>query len=211
MRSPVPGGAAQQSAAGAAGGVFAWSRAYPAVAIPAANDLLTGSLAPVVYASVQDAEPVAAGRALSFDYMRDLLFPVTPGPARQAATATAPSSPDSPWPPAPPSPPRTACAASTSCSSTPWRSARRLRPDGADQQLDNQAVPAAGAVLSGLLRLARGADQDSRELVHRARFLMRRSASKTEPPVTPRSGGSSTACSASARQTRKPQSTLGSA
>jgi len=74
-----------RSAAGAAGGVFAWSRAYAANPNPPVNDLLTGSVAPVVYASVQDLSP-SLRAALSFDYMRDLLFPVT-GPARQAATA----------------------------------------------------------------------------------------------------------------------------
>ena len=74
-----------KSAAGAAGGVFAWSRAYAATPNPPLNDLLTGSVTPVVYASVQDLSP-SLRAALSFDYMRDLLFPVT-GPARQAASA----------------------------------------------------------------------------------------------------------------------------
>jgi hypothetical protein len=74
-----------KSAAGAAGGTFAWSRAYAATVNPPVNDLLTGSRTPVVYASVQDLSP-ALRAALSFDNMRDLLFPVT-GQARQAATA----------------------------------------------------------------------------------------------------------------------------
>jgi hypothetical protein len=83
--SAVQAALLSKSAAGAAGGVFAWSRAYAATPNPPVNDLLTGSVAPVVYASVQDLSP-SLRAALSFDYMRDLLFPVT-GPARQAATA----------------------------------------------------------------------------------------------------------------------------
>jgi hypothetical protein len=83
--STVQAALLSKSAAGAAGGVFAWSRAYAATPNPPVNDLLTGSVAPVVYASVQDLSP-SLRAALSFDYMRDLLFPVT-GPARQAATA----------------------------------------------------------------------------------------------------------------------------
>ena len=73
-----------RSAAGAAGGPFAWSRAYSATPNPPVNSLLTGSVTPVVYASVQDLSS-SLRASLSFDYMRDLLFPVT-GPARQAAT-----------------------------------------------------------------------------------------------------------------------------
>ena len=83
--SAVQAALLSKSAAGAAGGAFAWSRAYAATPNPPVNDLLTGSVTPVVYASVQDlSSPVRA--SLSFDFMRDLLFPVT-GPARQAATA----------------------------------------------------------------------------------------------------------------------------
>jgi hypothetical protein len=74
-----------KSAAGTAGGAFAWSRAYAATGHPSATALLTGSQTPVVYASVQDLRESLRG-ALSFDYMRDLLFPVTPQ-ARQEATA----------------------------------------------------------------------------------------------------------------------------
>jgi hypothetical protein len=75
-----------KSAAGTAGGTFAWSRAYAAAGHPPATALLTGSQTPVVYASVQDLRSSLRG-ALSFDYMRDLLFPVTPQ-ARQEATAS---------------------------------------------------------------------------------------------------------------------------
>jgi len=74
-----------KSAAGAAGGTFAWSRAYSATPNPSLSNLLTGSQTPVVYASVQVLKP-SLRAALSFDYMRDLLFPVT-AQARQAATA----------------------------------------------------------------------------------------------------------------------------
>jgi len=74
-----------RSAAGAAGGAFAWSRAYAATNNPAATALLVGSQSPVVYASVQNINP-SLRDALSFDYMRDLFLPVTAG-ARQSATA----------------------------------------------------------------------------------------------------------------------------
>lgn len=74
-----------RSAAGAAGGSFAWSRAYTAIANPAATALLTGSQTPVVYASVQHMRDSVRAQ-LSFNFMRDLLFPVTQQ-ARQAATA----------------------------------------------------------------------------------------------------------------------------
>jgi hypothetical protein len=74
-----------KSAAGQAGGAFAWSRAYSAVADPGAIDVLTGSASPMVYASVQRLRD-SLRASLSFDYMRDLLFPVTPQ-ARQEAAA----------------------------------------------------------------------------------------------------------------------------
>ena len=74
-----------KSAAGPAGGAFAWSRAYAAAAKPAATDLLSGSSTPVVYISVQRLRDSLRAE-LSFDYMRDLLFPVT-SPARQQAAA----------------------------------------------------------------------------------------------------------------------------
>jgi hypothetical protein len=74
-----------KSAAGPPGGPFAWSRAYSATPHPSVSELLTGSQTPVVYASVQDLN-TSLRAALSFDYMRDLLFPVTPQ-ARQAASA----------------------------------------------------------------------------------------------------------------------------
>jgi hypothetical protein len=74
-----------KSAAGPAGGAFAWSRAYAAAAKPAATDLLSGSSTPVVYMSVQRLRDSLRAE-LSFDYMRDLLFPVT-SEARQEAAA----------------------------------------------------------------------------------------------------------------------------
>ncbi len=73
------------SAAGKAGGSFTWSRAYAEDTKPALTSLLTGSETPVVYASVQSLRD-SLRATLSYDYMRDLLFPVT-SQARQAATA----------------------------------------------------------------------------------------------------------------------------
>jgi hypothetical protein len=74
------------SAAGAAGGSLTWSRAYTAAtAQPALTSLLTGSQTPVVYASVQTIRD-SLRASLSFDYMRDLLFPVT-SEAREEAAA----------------------------------------------------------------------------------------------------------------------------
>jgi hypothetical protein len=73
------------SAAGPPGGSFIWSRAYSGEAKPALNTLFVGARTPAVYASVQSLKD-ALRSALSFDEMRDLLFPVTPQ-ARQAAAA----------------------------------------------------------------------------------------------------------------------------
>jgi hypothetical protein len=73
------------SAAGSAGGAFIWSRAYSGTTKPALSTLLVGSATPAVYASVQSLKD-ALRSALSFDEMRDLLFPVT-SQARQAAAA----------------------------------------------------------------------------------------------------------------------------
>jgi hypothetical protein len=75
-----------KSAAGPAGGAFAWSRAYAAAAEPSATALLLGSQAPVVYASVQNLRS-SLRAALSFNYMRDLLFPVTATARQEAAAA----------------------------------------------------------------------------------------------------------------------------
>jgi hypothetical protein len=75
-----------RSAAGPSGGKLAWSRAYAAAADPAATGLLSGSLTPVVYASVQNISD-ALRAELSFDYMRDLLFPVTSTDRQEAAAA----------------------------------------------------------------------------------------------------------------------------
>lgn len=73
------------SAAGSAGGTFSWSRAYSATASPSLTSLLTGSKTPTVYASVQTISG-SLRAVLSFDEMRDLLFPVT-SQAREAAAA----------------------------------------------------------------------------------------------------------------------------
>lgn len=74
-----------QSAAGVAGGTFAWSRAYDAATHPAPSALLIGSHSPVVYASVQYLNTTLRDQ-LSFDAMRNLLLPVTSA-ARQSAAA----------------------------------------------------------------------------------------------------------------------------
>ncbi|MGO8959901.1 MAG: hypothetical protein ACLQFR_21400 [Streptosporangiaceae bacterium] len=74
------------SAAGPPGGAFAWSRAYAAQWNASAGTLLTASSEPVVYASVQSLSP-SLQAALSFNFMRDLLFPVTSGARQQAAKA----------------------------------------------------------------------------------------------------------------------------
>ena len=76
------------SAAGPLGGSLAWSRAYAARWNASAGALLTSSREPVVYASVQSLDR-SLRAALSFDLMRDLLLPVTPGARQQAAAAGA--------------------------------------------------------------------------------------------------------------------------
>lgn len=74
----------QKTSAGAEGGPFLWSRAYAAEPDPAAVDLVTSAPVPIVYVSVQSVRDwLKAG--LSFDAMRDLLFPVTPQARQQAA------------------------------------------------------------------------------------------------------------------------------
>ncbi len=75
-----------RSLAGAAGGPFTWSRAYAATASPSSISLLEASNAPVVYASVQDLRDSLRAE-LSFDVMRDLLFPVTSTAREEAAEA----------------------------------------------------------------------------------------------------------------------------
>jgi hypothetical protein len=77
--------ALKNSAIGAAGGSVVWSRAYSENAKPALAALLSGSTSPVVYASVQSLSDNLRSQ-LSFNDMRDLLFPVT-SQARQAASA----------------------------------------------------------------------------------------------------------------------------
>jgi hypothetical protein len=75
----------RQAPAGASGGAITWSRAYSATPDPGAVDLLTSAPVPIVYASVQQLrDSLRAG--LSFNEMRDLLFPVTSA-GRQEATA----------------------------------------------------------------------------------------------------------------------------
>lgn len=74
------------SAAGPPGGKFAWSRAYAAAVDPPPSVLLTGSQSPVVYASVQNISDSLRAE-LSFDNMRDMLFPVTSADRQEAAAA----------------------------------------------------------------------------------------------------------------------------
>jgi hypothetical protein len=74
-----------KSLAGAAGGTLEWSRAYAETTSPTAESLLDSANTPVVYASVQNMKLTLRGE-LSFNVMRDLLFPVTQG-ARQEAAA----------------------------------------------------------------------------------------------------------------------------
>ncbi|HSR86269.1 MAG TPA: hypothetical protein VLM11_18980 [Streptosporangiaceae bacterium] len=66
-------------------GTFTWVRAYDAAIHPSPIGLLIPRT-PVVYASVQDMKS-SLRAALSFDQMRNLLFPVTPAARHQAAAA----------------------------------------------------------------------------------------------------------------------------
>jgi hypothetical protein len=75
-----------KSLAGTAGGTMAWSQAYDAATSPSAQTLLDASGNPVVYATVQRMKLSLRG-LLSFNLMRDLLFPVSPGARQQAAAA----------------------------------------------------------------------------------------------------------------------------
>lgn len=75
-----------KSFAGAAGGTLEWSRAFADTASPSAETLLDASSNPVVYASVQNMKLSLRGE-LSFNVMRDLLFPVTPAAREEAAAA----------------------------------------------------------------------------------------------------------------------------
>lgn len=73
-----------KSAAGAAGGAFAWSRAYTPATHPSQVSVLTATNQPMVYATVQNLRD-SLRADLSFDLMRNLVFPVTAS-ARQQAT-----------------------------------------------------------------------------------------------------------------------------
>ena len=75
-----------KSLAGTAGGTLAWSQAYDAARSPSAQSLLAASGNPVVYATVQRMKLSLRG-VMSFNVMRDLLFPVSPGARQQAAAA----------------------------------------------------------------------------------------------------------------------------
>ena len=71
---------------GTGSGTFAWTRAYDATPHPSASLLLVGSPTPVVYASVHDLA-TDLRNALSFNQMRDLVFPVTAAARKQAAAS----------------------------------------------------------------------------------------------------------------------------
>jgi hypothetical protein len=75
-----------KSLAGAAGGTLEWSRAFAETASPSAESLLDASPNPVVYASVQNMKLSLRGE-LSYNVMRDLIFPVTPAGRLEAAAA----------------------------------------------------------------------------------------------------------------------------
>ncbi len=64
------------SAAGPGGGAYTWVAAYSPTASPSPGRFFAGSTEPVVYASVQTLSSSLRSE-LSFDDMRDLLFPVT--------------------------------------------------------------------------------------------------------------------------------------
>jgi hypothetical protein len=70
---------------GPSGGPVAWSRAYSADASTSVGDLMTNSILPTVYASVQTLKPAVRDQ-LSFNLMRNIFFPVTPD-LRKADTA----------------------------------------------------------------------------------------------------------------------------
>ncbi len=124
-----------------------------------------------MYASVQDLGATLRSE-LSFDFMRDLLFPVT-SQARQEATAAGEKLTGF-----------NLVASTMITGSDGVRGINELfeydiggQPDAFDQTVltngrDDQALPAARAVLPELLRLSRSPDQDRRGLVHRARFVM---------------------------------------
>jgi hypothetical protein len=74
------------SYAGAAGGSVVWSRIYAEAANPPLTAVLAGSNTPVVYASVLTLRDSLRAE-LSFDQMRNLLFPVTSADRAEAAAA----------------------------------------------------------------------------------------------------------------------------
>jgi len=75
-----------QSVAGPQGGQVVWSAAFDAAAHPSTAHLFALTGEPVVYSSVQVMSPQLRS-ALSFDLMRDLLVPVTPGRRQQLTAA----------------------------------------------------------------------------------------------------------------------------
>ncbi len=77
-----------KSPLGAAAGAYSWSRAYSALANPPADRILDGSTEPVVYVSVQNVGATLRSE-LSYDVMRDVLFPVTATARQEAAAAGA--------------------------------------------------------------------------------------------------------------------------
>jgi len=77
-----------KSPIGRSGGSYTWSAAYSALANPPSDRIIDGSTEPVVYVSVQDVDSTLRSE-LSFDVMRDVLFPVTATARQEAAAAGA--------------------------------------------------------------------------------------------------------------------------
>lgn len=75
-----------QNAAGPQGGQLVWSAAFDAGAHPSTAHLFALTGHPVVYSSVQLMNAPVRD-AMSYDFMRDLLIPVTPGRRQQLAAA----------------------------------------------------------------------------------------------------------------------------
>lgn len=77
-----------KSPLGSPAGSYSWTRAYSALANPPADRILTASTEPIVYVSVQNMGATLRSE-LSFDVMRDVLFPVTATARQEAAAAGA--------------------------------------------------------------------------------------------------------------------------
>jgi hypothetical protein len=74
-----------KSPLGTTGGSYSWSRAYSASARLSFSTIFSASTEPVVYVSVQNLTSTLRDE-LSYDLMRDLLFPVTATARQEAKT-----------------------------------------------------------------------------------------------------------------------------